>query len=379
MPKTLLLLLSLSLLTVSHSLTNPSDISALKSFLSSIKPSSIPSYSCLASWNFSSDPCSVPRTTHFICGLTCTPDSLHIQSITLDFAGYSGTLSPLISLLSQLTNLDLSNNFFFGTIPSSLSSLSLLTSLSLRSNSFSGSLPSSLSSLKSLQSLDISYNYLSGYLPNSLVSLSSLRRLDLSFNKFSGSLPKLPNSLIELALKNNFLSGYLSSSSFSGLYAVEVVELSSNSFSGSIQPWFFQLPSLQQVNLYNNSLTHVDIPAGSNSDLVAIDLSFNKIEGNLPSNFYTYPRLSSLSLRYNHLRGPIPLEFSKKESLKRLYLDGNYLNGKPPEGFFSGESSVSGSLGDNCLISCPVSSQLCLPSQKPTSICRQAYGGKPRS
>ncbi|KAA8545829.1 hypothetical protein F0562_020720 [Nyssa sinensis] len=210
-------------------------------------------------------------------------------------------------------------------------------------------------------------------------SLISLRRLDISFNKLTGSLPKLPPNLLEFALKANSLSGSLYNSSFDGLTQLEVVELSENSFSGTIQAWFFLLPSLQQVNFSNNSITRVEIwkPTNLNSDLVAVDLSFNKLEDNLPRNLSAYPLLSSLSLRYNRLRGPIPSEFSKKESLKRLFLDGNFLNGTPPEDFFSGKTSVSGSLGDNCLQRCPVSSELCLKSQKPSAICQQAYGGKP--
>ncbi|CAK9143649.1 unnamed protein product [Ilex paraguariensis] len=366
-----------SLLSV-HSLTLPSDIAALQAFKSSIKPITIPSYSCLASWNFTSDPCSVPHITHFTCGLYCTTN--RVIQLTLDPAGYSGTLSPLISKLTQLTILDLSDNNFHGPIPS-LSSLTNLQFLSLRSNSFSGAVPPSITTLKSLQFLDLAYNSLTGSLPNSMNSLTSLTRLDLSFNKLVGSLPKLPPNLLVLAVKANSLSGPLYKSSFDDLTQLEVVELSQNSLSGTLQAWFFLLPSLQQVNLSNNSFTSVQIskPTNPNSDLIAVDLGFNKIEGYLPINFSAYPLLSSLTLSYNRLRGPIPSEFGNKKSLKRLFLDGNFLNGSPPAGFFSGGASVSGSLGDNCFENCPVSSQLCLKSQKPTSICRQVYGGKPRS
>lgn len=134
------------------------------------------------------------------------------------------------------------------------------------------------------------------------------------------------------------------------------------------------------MNLSNNSLTRVEIlkpVKGSSSDLVAVDLGFNKIEGDLPVNFGDYPRLSSLSMRYNRLRGRIPLVFSQKKTLTRLFIDGNFLIGKPPSGFFSGDY-VSGSFGDNCLQGCPGSSQLCTPSQKAYSVCKQAYGGKPK-
>ncbi|KAM7479151.1 hypothetical protein LguiA_027364 [Lonicera macranthoides] len=366
------LFLLLSPFHTATSLTPSSDITALQSFKSSIKPTTIPPYSCLSSWNFTTTihPCSLPRTTHFTCGLTCT--NSRVTQLTLDPAGYFGTLSPVISKLTYLTLIDLSDNNFFGPIPSSLSSLPNLRTLILRSNSFSGSVPYSLTALKSLESLDFSQNLISGSLPNSMNQLTSLRRLDLSFNKLIGSIPKLPG---------NSLSGSLFESSFSGLTQLEVVELSENSLTGILQHWLFLLPSIQQVDLANNSFTRVEIwkPRDLNSGLMAIDLGFNQIEGNLPLNLSDYPVLTSLNLRSNKLRGPIPLEYGNKVTLKRLYLDGNFLNGFPPMGLFSGESSVSGSLADNCLQSCPVSSQLCLKSQKSTLICRQAYRGKPTS
>ncbi|CAK7329959.1 unnamed protein product [Dovyalis caffra] len=366
---------------IAFALTSPQDISALKAFKASVKPSSIQPWSCLASWDFTTDPCAFPRRTRFICGITCSPDSTRVTQLTLDPAGYSGQLTPFISQLTSLTILDLADNNFFGPIPSSISSLISLQTLTLRSNSFSGSFPNSITNLKSLESLDFSHNSLSGYLPKTMDSMSSLRRLDLSYNKLTGYLPKLPYNLLELALKANSLSGSIPKSSFDRLRQLEVVELSENSFSGTLENWFFLLPALQQVNLANNSLTRVEIskPVNANSGLVAVDLGFNKIEGSSPVHFADYPLLSSLSLRYNRLRGTIPLEYSRKKSLRRLFLDGNFLIGKPPPAFFAGDTSVFGSIGDNCLQACPGSSQLCMPSQKPSSICKQAYGGKPRS
>ncbi|XP_043711896.1 putative receptor-like protein kinase At3g47110 [Telopea speciosissima] len=387
MSNLLLLLLCLSSFLPSHpqvqAATLPSDIYALKALKASIKPNSISPWSCLGSWNFSFDPCSLPRRTYFICGISCSPDSTRVTSLTLDPVGYSGTLTPLLSQLTQLTQLDLSDNSFYGPIPSSLSSLSKLETLSLRSNSFSGNIPPSLTKLASLVSLDISSNALTGPLPVTLSSLSSLTTMDLSFNKLTGSLPRLPPNLVELALKANSLSGSLSQSLFEGITQLEVVELGANRFTGAVQAWFFLIPSLQQVDLANNSFTRIEIQKSGNvknSQLVAVDLGFNRIKGYLPVNLASFPQMASLSLRYNRFRGPIPWEFYKKasdQSLRRLFLDGNFLNGKPPAGFFSGGSgsSVAGSFGDNCLESCPASSQLCSSSQKPTSVCRQAYGG----
>ena len=142
----------------------------------------------------------------------------------------------------------------------------------LRSNSFSLSVLASISNLKLLDSLDLSHNSITGFLPNSINSLSNLKRLDLSYNKLTRSLPnKLPTNLHELALKCNSSSGSLLKSFFSGLTQLEVVELSENSLTGTLQPWFFLLPSLQQVDLANNSFTRVNVwkPSGGNSNLMA--------------------------------------------------------------------------------------------------------------
>lgn len=381
-----LLLLISAAAAATTALTHPSDVQALKAFKAAINPNSIPSWSCLASWDFSAaDPCALPRRTHFLCGVTCDSSGTRVTAITLDSIGYSGTLSPLVSRLSALTALSLPDNSFHGPIPfDSLSSLPSLQTLSLPGNSFSGGLPPSITGLKSLQDLDLSRNLLSGKTPASLSSLISLQRLDLSFNKFSGSIPKLPPNLIELTIRSNSLSGPVPQPAFSGSGRLEVIDLSANSFSGALQGWIFNLPAIQQVNLSNNTLTRVDIGrprSGTGEALVAVDLGFNRIEGLVPVNFQFYPSLSALSLRYNRLRGPIPSEYGKKGmSIRRLFLDGNYLTGKPPAEFFSGEGVVTaGSLGDNCLERCPTSSELCLPSQKPMALCKQVYSGKPRS
>ncbi|XP_071736796.1 uncharacterized protein [Rutidosis leptorrhynchoides] len=361
--------------TVSTAITTvSSDITALKSIKSGINQKTISSFTCLYSWDFTSDPCSPPHVTHFLCGLSCSGN--RVTQLTLDPAGYTGTLSPLVSQLTQLITIDLSDNKFSGQIPNSLFFLPNLQTLILGSNSFSGVIPASISNLKKLQTLDISHNFISGSLPNSLTQLTELTRLDLSYNKLNGALPKLPKNIIQLALKANSLSGYLQKQAFTELTQLEVVELSENSLTGTIPGWFFLIPSLQQVNLAKNSFTGLEILKPVNSNLIAVDLGFNKISGYPPANFSTYPMLASLTLSYNKLRGRIPWEYGKTTTLSRLFLDGNFLIGLPPKDFFSGKTSLSGSLGDNCLKMCPISSGLCLKSQKPLSICKQAYRGK---
>ncbi|KAF6176182.1 hypothetical protein GIB67_023473 [Kingdonia uniflora] len=376
----ILILVCFSFSTNIDSLTLPSDISALKSFKSTINPKTIPSSSCIASWDFSVDPCSLPRRTHFVCGITCNPDSTRVTALVLDPAGYSAIISPAIFQLTQLAHLDLSDNSFHGSLSDSLGSLINLETLTLRFNSLTGSLPDSLSKLSSLVSLDISHNALTGSLPPTVASLTNLRTMDLSFNKLTGAIPKLPLNLAELALKSNYLSGSLYQTSFQQLSKLEVVELSDNMLTGVLKDWFFLLPALQQVDLANNSFTGVEILKLKNkyNELVAVDLGFNKFNGYLPVNFAVFPILASLSLRYNRFKGQIPWQYGNMSSIKRLFLDGNFLNGKVPSGLLSNDGAISGSLGDNCLDSCPASSRLCLPLQKPSKTCKEAYGTRPK-
>ncbi|KAG6421889.1 hypothetical protein SASPL_118448 [Salvia splendens] len=368
----------LLLAAVSPSLSSAisSETAALRAFKSAVKPSSIPPASCLATWNFSADPCATPRITDFTCGIMCAGG--RVVQLTLDSQGYSGTLTPLLSQLTQLVTLDVGENDFHGPIPSSIASLPNLQNLILRSNSFSGALPPSIAAAKSLQALDLGRNFISGPLPD-LSPLPALTTLDLSYNNLTGPIPRLPPNLIELALKANSLSGSLTKTSFAELTHLMVVELAENSLSGAVPSWFFLLPSVQQIDLAKNGITSVSVAtplAESDSELVAVDLSYNKVEGLLPEKFSDYPELRSLALSYNEFRGPIPGQYSREgSSLRRLYLDGNYLNGTAPQRLISGNGQVSGSLGDNCLRSCPSASELCLKSQKSDFICQQAYAG----
>lgn len=110
---------------------------------------------------------------------------------------------------------------------------------------------------------------------------------------------------------------------------------------------------------------------------MAIDLSFNQIQGELPAVLAGYPSLVAVSARHNRLRGQIPGQYGK---FRRLFLDGNFLNGQVPSGLLM-NGDLAGSLGDNCLEKCPASVSVCSPSQKPDWVCKQVYAaggrGKP--
>ncbi|KAF3338975.1 DNA-damage-repair/toleration protein DRT100 [Carex littledalei] len=371
----LFLSILLSLLPIlTNSLTHPADIAALADFKSAItNPRWL---SCLSKWNFTaSDPCEFP------CGITCTRSNTNLHSritaITLDPAGYSGHLSASLANLTALEHLDLSGNAFYGRIPRSIFRLPSLKTLVLASNSFTGPIPMSLSKSSSLQKLDLSHNLLTGSVVQSLGSLSSLTTLDLSYNKLTGSISgTLPPNLVELALRGNSLNGFLKQSVFAPLRSIQVIELAGNRLEGKLESWLFLLPSIQQMDLSNNSFTGLAVQSplvNGTNQLVAIDLGFNHIEGTLLVQLAQFGSLASVSLRHNSLTGPVPAEYcTAKEGVgfRRLFLDGNFLNAEVPRGFFENEDFV-GSFGDNCLEGCPASMAICSPAQKPESVCKK--------
>ncbi|MQL68518.1 hypothetical protein Taro_000845, partial [Colocasia esculenta] len=371
--------------------TAPSDVAALAALKAAVLPSSVPTRSCLATWDFSAaDPCASPRRAYFVCGVVCDYPAggglARVISVVLEGAGYEGKLPAAIANLSSLAHLDLSGNGFRGPVPAALGSLGALRTLSLASNSFSGEIPPSLAGLGALELLDLSRNALKGAVPAALAAgLVSLRNLDLSYNRLSGGMPPaLPPNLVSLALRGNALSGPLASATFAGLLHLEVVELAANRITGRLEGWFLRMPALQQANLANNSLVGISVgtPASPGADagssLVALDAGYNRIEGELPAELAGFPALTSLSLRNNRLKGAIPAQYSagKKAGnpFRRLFLDGNFLNGKVPGEFLVEPAATTGSFGDNCLEGCPATEQLCQPLQKSAKVCKEVYG-----
>ncbi|GLJ25352.1 hypothetical protein SUGI_0485480 [Cryptomeria japonica] len=395
-----------SLCNLAWGKTSKSDIESLILFKYAVEESSIFPSTCLSSWNFSVDPCDYAGTSQFICGIRCDVKAKgrkRITSLTLDQPGYKGYLDPSIGNLRELTELYLAGNAFHGIIPQSISRLTKLNKLDLSGNMFSGSLPHSLGKLKSLQDLSLSNNRLSGSLPHSLNSLENLITLDVSYNMLSGMIPPmgglrnldsfdfssnrlvgaipsdLPVSLSQMLLRSNFLTGQLPSS-LSRLQNLGVLDISCNRLSGNFDGFLLSNPKLQQLNLSNNSFTAISVQnlSAVESQLVAVDIGFNKISGVLPSNIVTLQSLASLSLRYNRFYGPIPADYGAKAAadvhpLVRLYLDGNYLSGEIPPQFLNISSeNISGSFANNCLESCPSSVLLCQGAQRPASECRNA-------
>lgn len=388
------------------------DVEVLKQLKDSVDPGSVSPGSCLVSWDFAYDPCDSLFSDRFTCGFRCdsadSGGSGRVTEIALDQAGYSGSLSAVSWNLPVLESLDLSGNSFSGPIPGSLSNLTRLIRLSLSGNTFSGPIPDSLGpSLPSLQELYLDNNAIEGTIPENFNSLSALTRVELQSNRLAGKLPELgslralnyldlsdnalsgdipsllPPSLVQISMRNNLLEGTISRTLRSLTY-LQVLDLSHNQLAGPVPSVLFAHPSLQQLTLSFNNFHSIETPnaLGLKSELIAVDLSNNKIRGFLPLFMSLLPKLSALSVENNLLSGMIPTEYAIKAAipgpgvsqLGRLLLGGNYLFGPIPGPFLGlrPDSVVNVSLADNCLYRCPGSFFFCQgATQKSLVECKR--------
>ncbi|KAL0555754.1 hypothetical protein IC582_009711 [Cucumis melo] len=122
------------------------------------------------SWGASIDPCGTPWE-----GVACI--NSRVTALDLSFnKDLTGSISPALGDLQNLSILILAGCGFSGSIPEQLGNLSNLSFLALNSNNFTGTIPPSLGKLSNLYWLDLADNQLTGSLP---VSTSETPGLDL--------------------------------------------------------------------------------------------------------------------------------------------------------------------------------------------------------
>ncbi|XP_019084335.1 PREDICTED: receptor-like protein 12 [Camelina sativa] len=241
-----------------------------------------------------------------------------ISMLLMNDNNFNGEFPKNFRNLSRLIRLDLHDNKISGEFASLTSRLPYsLEVLSLRNNSLKGSIPESISNLTRLQVLDLSENNLDGYLPSSLrnltcmikspVSSSSAMRLLFSFNTDV-------ERLIDIKAKNIFslVVNWKKSKQVifqRNFYLYTLIDLSKNKLHGEIPASLGNLKSLKLLNLSNNEFS-----------------------GSIPQSFGDLDTLESLDLSHNNLIGEIPKTLSKLSELNTLDLSNNKLTGRIPEG-----------------------------------------------
>ncbi|CAI9299666.1 unnamed protein product [Lactuca saligna] len=219
---------------------------------------------------------------------------------------------------SSLVWLQLNDNNFVGEVPRELGKLRNLSVLDLGDNNFSGNIPDWIGeNLLSLMVLRLHKNHFTGKIPLSLCKCSKLHILDVAYNNLTGTIPACLGNLDAMASK-------LSESAHVYERVIQVIkgvdleytttwdivynmDLSSNKLVGEIPVEITALSMLLGLNLSNNHLSgRIPENIGNMMRLESLDLSGNKLTGMIPSSMAALTFLSHLNLSHNNLWGRIP-------------------------------------------------------------------------
>ncbi|TKY74502.1 Receptor protein kinase HAIKU2 [Spatholobus suberectus] len=278
---------------------------------------------------------------------------LYLSNCTL-----GGRLPVGIGNLTELTELEFSDNFITGDFPAEIVNLRKLWQLIFFDNSFTGKIPTGLRNLTGLNYLDGSTNNLEGdlselkYLTN-LVSLQffennlsgeipieigefkRLKALSLYRNKLTGPIPREVGSWAEfdfIDVSENFLIGTIPPDMCKKGKMTALLVLQNN-LSGEIPATYGDCLSLKRFRVSNNSLAGAVPPSIwglPNAEI--IDVELNQLEGSVSSDVKNAKALASILARKNRLSGALPEEISKATSLVSVDLSENQITGNIPEG-----------------------------------------------
>jgi Leucine-rich repeat (LRR) protein len=270
---------------------------------------------------------------------------LNSKYINLANNQITGELPAFIGSLQLLKSLNLYNNNLYGKIPSSLQQCQSLGFLSLGRNNFSGRIPSWIGKqLKQLVVLQLGSNQFTGFIPRELGELSNLRILDLSHNSLVGLIPSSIGNFS--SMKNSSQCGDGNYYVFQILYidinrqnvytslpliCLTNIDLSGNKINGQIPNEIWSLQAVTNLNLSENYITG-EIPEiiGHMQSLESLDLSFNNLSGLIPQGLSNLSSLHNLNLSYNNFSGKIPTGRQLDTiSDSSIYVGNSYLCGPP--------------------------------------------------
>ncbi|KAM3346287.1 hypothetical protein ACQJBY_020710 [Aegilops geniculata] len=289
------------------------------------------------------------------------PNSICDSSISvldLSFNNFTGWIPPCLIEDGYMRVLILRENQFEGVLPNNIKDQCVLHTLDLNDNKIEGQLPTTLTKCLQLELLDVGNNDMVDTFPSWLRVLPELHVLVLRSNRFYGSMGgdlhrddksrEYFSSLQILDLALNNFSGSLSPELFDGLTSMmtelnttgeivreqnetyyqdtvaityksiyrsfdkilttlTVIDLSKNSFDGTIPESLGRLVSLLLLNMSGNAFTG-DIPRelGGMTQLESLDLSQNQLSGDIPEALTNLTFLGILNLSGNQLVGRIP-------------------------------------------------------------------------
>nr|GMC75091.1 LRR receptor-like serine/threonine-protein kinase GSO1 [Ipomoea batatas] len=268
--------------------------------------------------------------------LTDLKDFISLKTLDINYNKFNYSIFQLVKTLPSLKILGLSGNDIHGQLLiRDINALSNLEELYLDHNYIEGfetfASFSDGRSLMKLETLRLDNNRFSSSIFNSLKEFPSVKFLSLRENNFHRSEHiqdiNALSSLKELDLSYSSFEDFETSTSFSGLSLLQALKLSNNNLEGEIVQEFVHLDSLMYLHLDGNNFTGTIKDCLLNINLFYLDISDNKIDGNIPRWMGQMISLRELSLSKNHLEGLIPIELCSLEFLSILDLSENNLTG----------------------------------------------------
>jgi len=235
--------------------------------------------------------------------------------------------------MQVVTRINLEGNNVQGTIPPDLALLTFVTSLNLADNVIEGAIPASLVQMVSLEELLLDRNLMVGDISAYDFGplAGSLQLLDLSSNGFTGN---LPFSLWELTalelliLDNNGFTGPLSVD-IGNLTQLTRLTAGSNQLSDTIPTAVGTLPNLEVLWLFKNQFSG-PLFGDWGSELIVLDVYDNQMTGNIPSSLASLSNLQQLVLGGNRFNGAIPNAIGQSmPQLTVLNVEACQLGGSP--------------------------------------------------
>ncbi|CAH1428089.1 unnamed protein product [Lactuca virosa] len=263
----------------------------------------------------------------------------------------NGTLAEKLEPLSKLESLGASSNFFQGTISEThVANLSRLRYIDLSNNSLAIEIGSDWSATFQLETISLSSCKLGSSFPGWLRTQTNFSVLDISNTGINDSVPSwFWESLIPgiryLNLSSNQIQGLIPDLDFiSGNQPI--IDMSSNNFSGNLPLFPLDIVTLK---LNDNMLSGSISSLCNLTTLSLLDLSNNKLSGELPECWNTLNNLAILNLEDNGFIGVVPESMGALEFVSMISIRGNSLTGELPPSLRNCTSLLLLDLGENQL------------------------------